>query len=53
MWDLLGSGIEPMSPAMTGGFFTPEPPGKPSRCFVFAFYSFFKKTLCSFKNTWT
>ena len=29
MWDLPGSGIEPVSPALTGGFFTPEPPGKP------------------------
>ena len=24
MWDLLGPGIEPMSPALTGGFFTTE-----------------------------
>ena len=23
------SGIEPMSPALAGGFFTTEPPGKP------------------------
>ena len=28
MWDLPGSGIEPMSPALTGEFFTTEPPGK-------------------------
>ena len=27
--DLLDAGIEPMSPALTGGFFTTEPPGKP------------------------
>ena len=27
--DLPGSGIEPVSPARVGGFFTPEPPGKP------------------------
>ena len=27
--DLLDPGIEPMSPALAGGFFTPEPPGKP------------------------
>ena len=27
MWDL--PGIEPMSPALAGGFFTTEPPGKP------------------------
>ena len=29
MWDLSRSGIEPMSPALAGGFFTTEPPGKP------------------------
>ena len=28
MWDLPRAGIEPMSPALTGGFFTTEPPGK-------------------------
>jgi len=29
MWDLPGSGIEPMSPALAGRFFTTEPAGKP------------------------
>ena len=29
MWDLPGSGIEPTSPALAGGFFTTEPPGEP------------------------
>ena len=29
MWDLPGPGIEPVSPALAGGFFTSEPPGKP------------------------
>ena len=28
MWDLPGPGIEPMSPALTGGFLTIVPPGK-------------------------
>ena len=32
-WGLLGSGIEPMSPALAGGFFTIEPPGKPLKNF--------------------
>ena len=27
--DLLYPGIEPESPALAGGFFTTEPPGKP------------------------
>ena len=29
-WDLPGPGLEPMSPAMAGGFLTTAPPGKPS-----------------------
>ena len=33
MWDPSGSGIEPVSPALAGGFFTTEPPGKPSIAF--------------------
>ena len=28
MWDLPGLGIEPMSPALAGGFLTTAPPGK-------------------------
>ena len=31
MWDLPRPGIEPVSPALAGGFFTTEPPGKPAR----------------------
>ena len=33
MWDLPRSGLEPMSPALAGGFSTTAPPGKP--CFSF------------------
>ena len=40
MWDLPGPGLEPVSPALAGGFLTIAPPGKP--------YSLFKKVL--FKN---
>ena len=29
MWDLPRPGLEPMSPALAGGFSTTEPPGKP------------------------
>ena len=29
MWDLPRIGIEPVSPALAGGFLTTEPPGKP------------------------
>ena len=28
MWDLLGPGIKPVSPALAGRFFSTEPPGK-------------------------
>ena len=31
MWDLPGPGLEPMSPALAGGFLTTAPPGKPWR----------------------
>ena len=34
MRDRPGSGIEPASPAVTGGFFTIEPPGEPRSGFL-------------------
>ena len=30
MWDLPGPGLEPVSPALAGGFSTTAPPGKPN-----------------------
>ena len=36
MWDLSGPGLEPMSPALAGGFLTTALPGKPH---LFLFYS--------------
>ena len=30
-WDLPGSGIKPVPPALAGGLLTTEPPGKPFR----------------------
>ena len=35
VWDFPGSGIEPVSPALAGRFFTPRPPGKPFLCLAF------------------
>ena len=32
--DLPDPGIEPVSPALAGGFFTTEAPGKPSRVYI-------------------
>ena len=33
--DLPDPGIEPVSPALAGGFFTTEPPGKPTKYFTY------------------
>ena len=35
MWDLPRPGLEPMSPALAGGFLTTAPPGKSSTTFFF------------------
>ena len=37
MWDLPGPGLEPVSPALAGGFLTMAPPGKPKS--VHSFYN--------------
>ena len=34
MWDLSGPGIEPVSPALAGRFFTTELPGKPPHTYI-------------------
>ena len=36
MWDLPPPGLEPMTPALAGGFFTTEPSGKPWQLFLFS-----------------
>ena len=35
MWDLPRPGLEPVSPALAGGFSTTAPPGKPSMSFKY------------------
>ena len=35
MWDLPGPGLEPVSPALAGGFLTTAPPGKPQENRIF------------------
>ena len=40
MWDLPGPGLEPVSPALAGGFSTTAPPGKPEESF-FSFTLFY------------
>ena len=39
MWDLPGTGLEPMSPALAGGFLTTAPLGKPLLFIFIAKYS--------------
>ena len=34
MWDLPRPGLEPLSPALAGGFLTTAPPGKPPTLFL-------------------
>ena len=34
MWDLTGSGVNPVSPALAGRFFTTGPPGKSKDIFI-------------------
>ena len=48
MWDLTGPGIEPVSPALAGGFLTTASPGKPSMYFYFILF-FLTSFLCIFK----
>ena len=40
MWDLPGPGLEPVSPALAGGFLSTAPPGKPG--FFFLIVNFWK-----------
>ena len=48
MWDLTKPGIEPMPPALAGGFFTTEPPEKPTTIFI----EYRKGTEVYLKITW-
>ena len=45
MWDLPGPGLEPVSPALAGGFLTTAPPGKPG-----VFYVLLQQTRTCFKS---
>ena len=53
MWDLPESGIEPMSPALAGGFFTTEPPGKPSHCLLKYIHSYSKLNSLTYMKQWS
>ena len=37
MWDLPGPGIEPVFPALAGGFLTTAPPGKPAYIHLYTY----------------
>ena len=47
--DLPSPGIEPLSPALAGGFFTAEPPGKPQQqqLFIYLFLAALGLRCCS------
>ena len=38
MWDLPGTGLEPVSPALAGGFLTTAPAGKPLFNYYYYYY---------------
>ena len=44
MWDLPGPGLEPVSPALAGGFLTTAPPGKSPQAY------FKQKVLCQVQD---
>ena len=43
IWDLPGPGLDPMSPALAGGFLTTGPPGKP---YMTVFELWFSQGIC-------
>ena len=53
MWDLPGPGLQPVSPALAGGFLTTAPPGKPNNSYVDNNYEEFREFAISFVIIWT
>ena len=51
MWDVPGSGIKPLFPALAGGFFTSESPGNLHISFPFFFLSLSHQHVPSYENT--
>ena len=47
MWAFPGPGIEPVSPALAGRFFTTEPPGKPRNPLSFELFFLFREDVVS------
>ena len=54
VWNLPGSGINPVSPALAGRLFTPDPPGKPLdkllNILIYLSFSFYTQKLLILKN---
>ena len=48
MWNLPGSGLEPVSPALAGRFFTPKPPEKPKILYLLMWYTEKAHHFCGF-----
>ena len=49
MWDIPGPGLEPVSPALAGGFLTTAPPGK-SQSLAFSAFRAKLRSLCVFNQ---
>ena len=46
MWGLPGPGLEPVSPALVGGFLTTVPPGKSEACVFIVVFNNFNLLYC-------
>ena len=49
--DLPDPGVKPMSPALSGGFLTPEPPGKPLGIDIYTYYGLLTTVVIMPENT--
>ena len=53
VWDFSGPGLEPMSPALAGGFLTTAPPGKSAmKVFITYLYPSHPRTSHSVRSRW-
>ena len=50
MWDLPGPGLEPVSPALAGGFLTPAPPGKSLTFYILSVFDLLETSTASLEN---
>ena len=53
LWDLPGPGLEPVCPALAGGFLTTVPPGKSQKVCFILFYFFLRDDIYSFSKCYS